>query len=598
MLLLGTPIFEGIEDLRGELNFLRLTPYAARWEDGFFDFSIMKHWQHQSEHGIETLRILGLLILRRSKDMTICETGLPIMNQKKLTVELVPVPQTDSERALYCWFEYLVSQEISRKDGQSNLKSRDLCLRLLREICFSAVLINGGLGAASQMRNLNLMYRRLLGRVESNDDQKRKKAGVIKFLSPPKALAYLSQVERNANVGEEFVSEQQFGGGQGCSSRTYAIDSIDVQIENAQKSINDADRKATNARRKRAQAHWQLAMELITTGSLSKDKEVLSRVSTKVSSLWKWRLTSKEETRGWRPSLALLLHLHSNRCFAWAHPTSLQLVNIPSQVTPGDISCALLGTLREEPKVTAKLDKLRTRLANTEKDDDKKRILVEISAADVLLQKAIANDKQLQAPVVQEVKSPSSDKKIAYVQLSSEDTLERLLNHTRSNIGIPLKSKESVPHIQAAIDKATQNLKQAEAALTVHPCAKNKQEHRAAQKSLSKVQLGLTINNTVLSSRDNVIMSRALKARTTAPRTKTALLEGASATIALAVETLEQVLPRLRDGKSTLDRLMLVLEKKGDRQHHLSQKSGKLLFSLCVLLVSVSMYFKSIILLP
>ena len=580
MLLLGTPIFEGIEDLRGELNFLRLTPYAARWEDGFFDFSIMKHWQHQSEHGIETLRILGLLILRRSKDMTICETGLPIMNQKKLTVELVPVPQTDSERALYCWFEYLVSQEISPKDGESNLKSRDLCLRLLREICFSAVLINGGLGAASQMRNLNLMYRRLLGRVESNDDQKRKKAGVIKFLSPPKALAYLSQVERNANVGEEFVSEQQFGGGQGCSSRTYAIDSIDVQIENAQKSINDADRKATNARRKRAQAHWQLAMELITTGSLSKDKEVLSRVSTKVSSLWKWRLTSKEETRGWRPSLALVLHLHSNRCFAWAHPTSLQLVNIPSQVTPDDISCALLGTLREEPKVTAKLDKLRTRLANAEKDDDKKRILAEISAADVLLQKAIANDKQLQTPVVQEVKSSSSDKKIAYVQLSSEDTLERLLNHTRSNIGIPLKSKESVPHIQAAIDKATQNLKQAEAALTVHPCAKNKQEHRAAQKALSKVQLGLTINNTVLSSRDNVIMSRALKARTTAPRTKTALLEGASATIALAVETLEQVLPRLRDGKSTIDRLMLVLEKKGDRQHHLSQKSGKLLFSL------------------
>eukprot|EP00956_Cyclotella_meneghiniana_P002044 scaffold2280_cov68-Cyclotella_meneghiniana.AAC.1 len=85
-MLSGTPIFESIEDLRGELNFLRLTPYAARWEDGFFDFSIMNHWKHQSEHCIETLRILGLLILRRSKDMTIHETGLPIMNQKKLTV--------------------------------------------------------------------------------------------------------------------------------------------------------------------------------------------------------------------------------------------------------------------------------------------------------------------------------------------------------------------------------------------------------------------------------------------------------------------------------------------------------------------------------
>jgi len=37
-MLSGTPIFEGIDDLRGELNFLRLVPYAAKWEDGFFDF--------------------------------------------------------------------------------------------------------------------------------------------------------------------------------------------------------------------------------------------------------------------------------------------------------------------------------------------------------------------------------------------------------------------------------------------------------------------------------------------------------------------------------------------------------------------------------
>eukprot|EP00956_Cyclotella_meneghiniana_P002045 scaffold2280_cov68-Cyclotella_meneghiniana.AAC.2 len=163
------------------------------------------------------------------------------------------------------------------------------------------------------MRDLNAMYRKLLGRLENSDTRKSKKAGVIKLLSPPKALAYLSQVERNANVGEEFVSEQVFGGGQGASSRNYAVDSIEVQIEKVQNSMNDADIKVANARRKRAQAHWQLALELITTGSLSKDKEVLSRVSTKVSSLWKWRWTSKEETRGWRPSLALVQHLHFNR---------------------------------------------------------------------------------------------------------------------------------------------------------------------------------------------------------------------------------------------------------------------------------------------
>ena len=88
--------------------------------------------------------------------MTMCRTGESIMSQKRLTVEMVPVEQNDSERALYCWFESIVSQEVSRNDDKSttkpSLQSQSLCLRLLREICFSACLINGGLGATSQMR--------------------------------------------------------------------------------------------------------------------------------------------------------------------------------------------------------------------------------------------------------------------------------------------------------------------------------------------------------------------------------------------------------------------------------------------------------------
>ena len=52
----GTPIFEGIDDLKGELNFLKLEPYAAKLEDGYFDFSIMSHWDARSHHGLDTLR--------------------------------------------------------------------------------------------------------------------------------------------------------------------------------------------------------------------------------------------------------------------------------------------------------------------------------------------------------------------------------------------------------------------------------------------------------------------------------------------------------------------------------------------------------------
>ena len=581
-MLSGTPIFEGIEDLRGELNFLRLTPYAAQWEDGFFDFSIMNHWKHHSEHCIETLRILGLLILRRSKDMTICHNGLPIMNQKKLTVELVPVAQSESERALYYWLEFLVSQEVARKDGESsnakqNLQARDLCLRLLREVCFSAVLINGGIGAASQMRSLNTMYRKLLLRSETknNSERKRKKPGAIRMMSPPKALTYLSQHERDANVGQEFISEQQFGGGQGASSRTYAVDTIEAQIKKAQEHVDGATRKVARARNKRAKARWHLALELITTGSLCTDTKVMASVSSKILSLWKWRCTYKE-TCGWRPRASFIQQLQMIKRFPWAHPTALQLNNIPSQVTADEVSSSLLNSLKKEPKIQSKLVALRNGLSKAKKEEDKARLRAGISNTETLLQQAIASDKILQPPVVTMVKTSNVDRWMAYVQMTDESE-EQFIRQAQSTTGIIIKSKEVVPHIQAVIDKATHKLKQAEAAYTVHPCAKNKQEKSAAEKDLDKARIGLTINfdSAGLVSNNGVVMSRATRNRGTVLKTKAALVEASAAAISLAEEILERELNRLRDNQATLDRLTIALEKKGDRPNYLSQKSGE-----------------------
>ena len=128
--------------------------YAANWEDGFFDFSITNHWREHSQHGLDTLRILGLLILRRSKDMTVCRTGALIMEQKKLTIEFVPVEQSASERALYCFLEYIVAQQLNQKseDSRDN-KSTQMCLRLLRQLCFSAV--SGFPGLAPSVECIN-----------------------------------------------------------------------------------------------------------------------------------------------------------------------------------------------------------------------------------------------------------------------------------------------------------------------------------------------------------------------------------------------------------------------------------------------------------
>lgn len=160
-MLSGTPLFDGIDDLKGELNFLCLEPFAAQNEDGFFNFAISQPWQRRDVFAIEILKALSLVMLRRSKSMTICGTdGQKLMGQNHgLTVEYVPVPQKLSERALYYFLEYVVANELSRhqmiektatqsdenetmkgsRSENERKKSRAVCLRLLRELCNSPV---------------------------------------------------------------------------------------------------------------------------------------------------------------------------------------------------------------------------------------------------------------------------------------------------------------------------------------------------------------------------------------------------------------------------------------------------------------------------
>jgi len=143
-MLSGTPLFEGMEDLRGELNFLRLEPFGANSEDGFFDFMISRRWAEHDMEAIDTLKVLSAVMLRRSKSMTIRKTGAPILCLPPLTVEFVPIHQNDSERALYCFLESIVSRETSSDDARTNAtvkSNRRLCLRLLRDVCNSAVRI-------------------------------------------------------------------------------------------------------------------------------------------------------------------------------------------------------------------------------------------------------------------------------------------------------------------------------------------------------------------------------------------------------------------------------------------------------------------------
>ena len=89
------------------------------------------------------------------------------MEQKRLTVEFIPIAQEPSERALYCWMEHVVDRELKENEGEKDIPSRPLLLRLLREVCFSVVLLNGGLGVASQLKTINHLMVQVHRRAES-----------------------------------------------------------------------------------------------------------------------------------------------------------------------------------------------------------------------------------------------------------------------------------------------------------------------------------------------------------------------------------------------------------------------------------------------
>ena len=584
-MLSGTPIFEGVEDLKGELNFLRLTPFAANYEDGFFNFSVMNHWNQHSLHGLETLRVLGLLILRRGKSMTIRQTGAPIMQQRKLTIEAVPVAQSSSERALYCWFEAIVSKELNRSedsDTKSSLKSRAQCLRLLGSICFSPVMINGGLGAQSKLKELNEMLRKKLqnegGDVRATR-KKEKKADRQNTLSCDGALRFLSQYEKSANVGDDFVTEQQFRGGGGATARARATQSVEEQCQEAQEMVDASTKKAAEARRKRAKAHWHLALELITTALC--DDELIDTVSPGVLCLWKCRRACLQRLdhenghrkqipmcfqRGWRPCPSFtkdLLRSHPN--FEWACDNTFRLDSIPVQVSKHEIVAAFYEAAKRGPRARTKLEQLKKRCENESKEMEKGKLLCKIHDAQRTLDEALEYDRNLEQPAVIEIPSLATDSSwTAFVRVRDEDVQNLVLRQAESKTGIILPCSETVPQIQAALDDAVEQYNRAHAELNVHPCAENKKRKLEAQKKLERAKVGLTINSDSASqalTSNNLVLTRAFKGLRTAPQSRDALITSVNASIDQATVDLERALSRLEAGRSTLDRMAPALSK-------------------------------------
>lgn len=102
----GTPLCSKVEDLHGELNFLKVWPFCLQ-KDGFWESKIGKPFRANDKDALLLLHdLLDVVMMRHSKSQRYIADGRPLVNMPPRTVEWRPVKiQSRSEQYLFKWLE-------------------------------------------------------------------------------------------------------------------------------------------------------------------------------------------------------------------------------------------------------------------------------------------------------------------------------------------------------------------------------------------------------------------------------------------------------------------------------------------------------------
>ena len=190
----GTPLYTSIDDLHGELAFLKVVPFCLSDDkDGFWKRKIGLPCELQDQQAIVLLRhLLKRIMVRHSKSQTTL-AGQPILQLPKADTEYRMVTPTAAERAVVTFLEGLVHTFDRRKhltieSGAQVIKDQnrrsDMLLRFMRGVCTSMHLLNGGVGCGHDLKALNGIVRDLLGTGGAAQDELRVTSSRMRKLSP------------------------------------------------------------------------------------------------------------------------------------------------------------------------------------------------------------------------------------------------------------------------------------------------------------------------------------------------------------------------------------------------------------------------------
>jgi SNF2 family DNA or RNA helicase len=246
----GTPLYTGINDLNGELNFLQIIPFCLSDDkDGFWGRRIGKPF---NRHSVEAVKLVHHLcdgiLMRHSKSQTFLDSGLPILSLPPSSKQLVAVNflgeldlnlSSDVQRGKEI---FIVEDEITKEAkrgrlvalanalvlrhvenicsrmvtttfeseaGQNSLgQKRLVLLNIMRKVCISTSLLNGGAGVdGKELAKLDNLNRELLGsNHESPELAAMEEEVAARVVSAKEAMRLLLQSRQIAQTRSDMES--------------------------------------------------------------------------------------------------------------------------------------------------------------------------------------------------------------------------------------------------------------------------------------------------------------------------------------------------------------------------------------------------------
>ncbi|CAG9462964.1 unnamed protein product [Pedinophyceae sp. YPF-701] len=280
----GTPLHDSLDDLNGELNFLRVWPFAlSDRSDGFWKMRVSDPMQRCDDDALLLLRaLLKEIMMRHSKTQTTLEGG-PLLEMPHARSALAPVDLQPSETYVNAFLEHHAVTALCTSMGMtaddvteahpSTLKFVDAQLaggaRTLARTLRESTACTAAIDTAPVLQQVDRAIRALLARTAgaASADEQQTVTGTIPRYSPSEAMSVLLQTMEVRDRNADMVRHGDGAGRQAHGvQRTYATETVAQRLAAAADRLVRIEATIEAARAQLPRLRWRVAIARVAEG--------------------------------------------------------------------------------------------------------------------------------------------------------------------------------------------------------------------------------------------------------------------------------------------------------------------------------------------